>query len=758
MNTFHGLAMVILLFFTAPSSRCAEDKVRDIVPPFPEFADAHPRQVRDGGIVLPFIVKQGDARVFWDFPLHQGALQDATSLVLDSSLSVEGIVSGVTVQLRCGSTWYTAQIAIPNAQRGRVAVPLSRFNDGAGTVCDSRDADTLRISIWQPPSQGSGSFFLYRLQARRDVIALVDTGDDAARARCRALFDRAGIPYAEIGDDFTQARNFNLVVIPTTPLAFEKNALRELKKAVREGVQLIVFYTASQEVASLLEVFPGVWKGGDAKSAWISMVPESQQLAGFSERIPHETTNVIPPYEGKDAVAVAFWSDSNGHQTKLPACVWSTKGVWFSHLPPLPTRPATEFLRRICLRYEPNLAERFAVKALMDNEPLLERVPQGAEALVRTIRDTVQNRESLEAIPQRCSELRDFVAADYLRSVACPTGEVRAVWDARAPYRSEATWGKVLDNLRTLGINTLFAQAGNGVSSDSGFDGASGFSLKQLSAKAQESSVSVHAWLYTLSVEGFTKRELAGLAACNRLVVSQDGSPKNWLCPRNSENRAQIINRVLMLAESGAEGIHLDYMRFPDETGCFCKTCRSTFERRSLGKKVKNWPADVIGTGVYSEAYRAFQIQSVTELVSGIAEVLRKPGVRVALSAAVFPEASSAAMLGQDWPAWVASGQVDFVCPMTYQTDEAVFASQISRAVIACAGRRDRILPGIGTTADVPGPDAYGAAQQILELRKRKCRGFAFFSLDELLLNSILPFLELMDDDAKQSRRISDGE
>ncbi len=742
MNTLHGLVTALFIFLMAFSCHCADYKTVNILPPFPELSGSFTNRSEADGLVIPFVLKDGEGRASWDFPLRGDVLEGTTSLVIDASLSVNGFISGMTLQIRSGLTWNTARIPLPESHRGRVAVPLSRFKDEVGEACKFSHADLLRISIWCADPRATGTFLLYGLQARRDSVAIANTGDDASLARCRTLFDKAGIPYAEIDDDFTQASDFNLVVIPTTPLAFEVGALRELKRAVRTGVKLVVFYTASREISALLGISPGEWRGVPPASAWMSMIPAEKPLAGFSERIPHQTTNIIPPYERPSAITVAVWSDSVGHETKLPACVVSEKGAWFSHLPPLPTRPAAEFMRRICLRFEPRLAESFAVKALMDNAAVLDASPKAAEILVNAIKESVLTRTKIEGVPQRCSELRDFIAADLVGSVLAPTGEVHAVWDARAPYRSEATWGKLLFKLGISGINTLFAQVGNGVSSDTAFDATSGLSLQKVCEKAHESSVSVHAWLYVLSLEGTAPSDLATLTAQGSLVTSQDGSQKPWLCSVNLENRKQIIARSVTLANSGVAGIHLDYIRYPDDAGCFCASCRAAFER-SRGQKVAYWPFDVTGTGVYSRAYRGFQTQSITELVASLSDAVRKSNSGVVVSAAVFPDVPSAAALCQDWPGWVGAGLVDFVCPMTYQTDSMVFASQVDRAIAACAGRADRVLPGIGTTADVAGPDAYGAAQQLLEARKRKCLGFAFFSLDDLLLNSILPFLTL---------------
>lgn len=715
---------------------------RDVLPPFPPISGSQPS--RGSEVVLAFSTPTEPGRVYWDVPLAGGMREGETSLELEAELSSESLLAGMTLHLRCGGTWYTARIREPRSVRGRATVPLARFRGDSGQSCDPSEADRLRLSVWLSSPKASGVLKLYGLRALRDVVAIATTGDEKALERTRTLFEVAGIPYAEIGDDFTEARGFRLVVIPEMTDATEEHEAKNIQKASRDGTAFMVFYTDSQLISTVTGIRPGSWHHVEPESAWTAMLPDAKRMGGFSARVPHETNNLIPPYEGEGAAAVAWCADEVGAPMRLPACVVSERGAWFSHIPPLPTRPAVELTRRICLRFVPELAEVFAVNALMENAELIEAVPSPSGKIVEAIKTVVEKRSGIEQIPQLCSDLRDAGAGKLQRTSPAASNEVHGVWDPRASSRSLASWKKTAAKLQGNGINTVFALAQIGWEPLFAPNVPEPLKapLERYAVEAAGVSVEVHAWMYTLCLEGYAKNKKDRLEAEQRLMVSADGRTLPWLCPVNAENRALLVAGAVNLARTGVSGVHLDYIRHPETGGCFCGESRKAFERKT-GAKVKQWPTDVTGDGELAEQYHAFQTENLTELVGEISRAVRgvRKGIRV--SAAVYPEADSAAKLCQDWPTWLSTGLVDFICPMTYASDENRFSTQMDRIFAACLGREGAIVAGIGTTASEPGPDAYGAARQIVACRRRGGGGFAFFYLDDMLIDSILPALTL---------------
>jgi len=115
------------------------------------------------------------------------------------------------------------------------------------------------------------------------------------------------------------------------------------------------------------------------------------------------------------------------------------------------------------------------------------------------------------------------------------------------------------------------------------------------------------------------------------------------------------------------------------------------------------------------------------------------PAIR--FSAAVFPSPAAAATRGQDWPAWVREGLVDFVCPMIYTENGDAFAAALDTCAAALSNPAATLVPGIGTGADESQLDASGTALQVARVRARRLAGFAFFAVDDELCASILPRL-----------------
>ena len=71
-----------------------------------------------------------------------------------------------------------------------------------------------------------------------------------------------------------------------------------------------------------------------------------------------------------------------------------------------------------------------------------------------------------------------------------------------------------------------------------------------------------------------------------------------------------------------------------------------------------------------------------------------RPGLVV--SAAVVPdEAQAVSQKFQAWPAWLARGIIDAVCPMAYTPDSRIFRQQVERARAVAGAERD-VWAGVG--------------------------------------------------------------
>jgi Uncharacterized protein conserved in bacteria len=190
------------------------------------------------------------------------------------------------------------------------------------------------------------------------------------------------------------------------------------------------------------------------------------------------------------------------------------------------------------------------------------------------------------------------------------------------------------------------------------------------------------------------------------------------------------------------DGIHFDYIRYPDENTCFCDGCRARFEQR-LGRKLDNWPKVVRQDQETAKAWHKFRQDQISLVVRGVAERVRKLPRRVEISAAVFRNAKSDPVtVGQDWRLWCEQGWLDFVCPMDYVDSPEVFRSMVASQGKACG--KARLYPGIGMSCWKDPCDPMNLAMQIKMIRAEGYGGFTVFNFDRYA-ERVLPELGLRE-------------
>jgi len=108
------------------------------------------------------------------------------------------------------------------------------------------------------------------------------------------------------------------------------------------------------------------------------------------------------------------------------------------------------------------------------------------------------------------------------------------------------------------------------------------------------------------------------LRAANRTQVSRDGLPIDWLCPSHPDNFALETNSMMEVVRNyDVDGIHFDYIRYPDSDYCYCPGCRDRFQSQT-GQTVTNWPADVLAAGTLRNGYLDWRRAQITRLVAAV--------------------------------------------------------------------------------------------------------------------------------------------
>jgi uncharacterized lipoprotein YddW (UPF0748 family) len=220
-----------------------------------------------------------------------------------------------------------------------------------------------------------------------------------------------------------------------------------------------------------------------------------------------------------------------------------------------------------------------------------------------------------------------------------------------------------------------------------------------------------------------------------RLQVDKEGKEVLWLCPSHSENfKLELESMLEVVRKYDVDGIHFDYIRYPDANSCYCEGCRKRFEEEK-GVKVENWPQDVI-TGPLKELYADWRREQITKLVKAVSEEARKIKPSIKISAAVFQDYPNCReYVGQDWKLWIESGYLDFACPMDYTDSNEKFESLVKNQKEIIKGKIP-FYPGIGAFI-IP---VEQVLQQIEIARKLGADGFIIFNYDTRLVE-YLPFI-----------------
>jgi uncharacterized lipoprotein YddW (UPF0748 family) len=361
---------------------------------------------------------------------------------------------------------------------------------------------------------------------------------------------------------------------------------------------------------------------------------------------------------------------------------------------------------------------------------------------------------------------------------AAASREIRALWVVRTTLTSREAIAKMVASARASGFNTLLVQVrGRG---DAYYQGsieprapalAGRDALDPLAetiALAHEAGLEVHAWINVNLVAGLdlpTSREhviyrhpewlmvpaalAADLAAVNvrgpeylgrlaRYARSRSGEVEGlYLTPVVNAAAEYSTKIVRDIAERyDVDGIHLDYIRYPEEDFDYGVQTLSAFRqtvvpeldnetRRSYDARLTHEPA-IYARG-FPERWRTFRSDRLTALVARIRVAVRAARPTAIVSAAVAPDPGEAATRRlQDWRRWLDRGLLDVVCPMAYTPDGDVFEAQIAEARLAAGSVP--VWAGIGAYRLTPAQIGHNVQTS----RRLGVDGVILFSYDSL--------------------------
>ena len=639
-------------------------------------------RLEPGRFSLPadFSVLKAD-RACWDFPIRMDMCRES-GLAFDFLCSGDESISGINIYLKSGDGWYTGRL-MPSVEGGwhRVVVRKSAFVRTEGKVAGWRNVSALRISAWRCGKDkvelGIGN--LSFLDEDAPLVGVVR-------------------PDSCICDPKFRSEMKNLAKFSSCTLsAIEKAGIPtveisdvELDASAVKGLKLLVFPYNPKLPKGKAQTVRDFVAGGGKLFACHSTDLEIRKALGLDEKL----------YRARK------WQSSS----ETPSV--ERNGFYLQHV----------------WRYSPAESARQAYGLLSRvSDEWKEKIDVALANAERKVREDIA---WVARQPSKSGEWRAF----WCHSARGVKGYD---WDGSIRLLKENGFNAILPNLAWGG--TAFYQSE--VLPVSPTVATEGDAFKDCIAACRKYGVECHVWKVCWNLGRAADKDVVKkFSADGRLQRDADGKERNWLCPSRPENLALETEAFMELARMRPDGIHFDYIRYPDDSHCFCDHCRKCFETR-IGRRIPDWPKDVIcGTNaILTAQWHKFRCDNVTALVRGVSERVRKETPGVKLSAAVFDKPSWASVrIGQDWSSWCRDGLLDFVCPMDYS---GLFRPMVASQKRVLEGCPVKLRPGIGLSCwEDMRKDALEVTRQIGVVRELGLDGFTVFNFD-LRAAAVLPIL-----------------
>ena len=684
------------------------------------FACAHaaePDDPRPGEVrIVAGFSTNGAGRVYRDFPV-EGGMEDADGIEFDFRCDGLAAFSSFTLYFKSGGGWYVAKFAPEHGGKWtHMKIGKRSATDSEGKPSGWKDVTAFRVCGWRGASMDAAirvaNIKTYRVDARVVVLRTAsDSSSGTWAGRVASSLSALGVASRQVSDcDLKEAdlKGIRFVTLPYNP-RLAKGATDLLKGYVAGGGKLLVCYVLTKEVANLVGVRNvGSFVPDSTGNAIAGFLRTGAGLEGQPEFSPQGSWRAVRVEPLPGGEVVAHWAGrcgEGGRQFRslgVPALIRTPSGIYMSHIW--------------------NGGSSGAPLRLMQSI-----VGTLAPDLKGTMEEKARDMERRVAEQRRAAKM-----------VGLKDGELRAVW-CHTPYGCDAEhdWEASVKLMKENGYTDLIANLCWGgmafyrsqVLPVSPEVATSGDALDLCLAACRKHGVRLHVWKVCWRMSSkVTAKYREEMRAAGRTQVLFGGKDNTgWLCPSNPENQRDEVETMLELARRGVDGVHFDYIRYPNADGCFCEGCRRRFEGR-YGVKVAKWPAAVRKDADLAAKWHDFRCDNISKVVKEVAGRLHGRS-KVQISAAVFNAVDSChKTVGQDWAAWCRNGWLDFVCPMDYTKSAEIFAGMV-RHQMQRAGKV-KVYPGIGLSCwPDDGENIRRLGEHIEVVRKLGLDGFTVFAL-----------------------------
>jgi len=686
-----------------------------------------------------------------------------------------------TFYLHAPGGWYVASFT--PATRGWSTIVIGKSDTRAeGTPAGWGAIDALRLSVWRGQYVNTELYLANLAVDGADAPIAILRAESAGAVEEQGVatytktiagaLDALGLPYVIVSDlDATadRLRGKSAVILPYNPNMPDAVA-GVLAQYLADGGKLLVFYLLPSKLAALTGINVGQHLKQPNAGHFAEIRAEGGGLPGQPVAVRQASWNIMhtTPVAGKSRV-VANWFTGKGEPTGEAAILASDNCVFMTHVLLGDDLAAKRMLLIAVLgNLDDGLWERAAefslrqagtlgpytsyaeaaagIRALARDNPRAQAALAEANTGQRKAVSAAGERR-FPAAMQAAAQTHQALLLAYCAAQTPLAGEHRAWWCHNAFGVPGMTWDEAIKTLADNGFTAIMVNMlwGGVAYYDSHVlpvapeVAVQGDQLAACVAACKKYGVQCHVWKVNWNMSARTPAEfLAKMQREGRTQVAYDGTPEpSWLCPSNPMNQQLEIDAMVEVAtQYDVDGIHFDYIRYPNVDYCFCAGCRARFEA-AIGKTITNWPADARNDPVIRQQWLDFRRDNITRVVAAVHDAVKKVKPNVQISAAVFANwQADRNTVGQDWKLWCERGYLDFVCPMDYTSSNTQFETLIGQQR-AWAGKVP-CYPGIGLSV-WPALDATQLFDQINITRRLGTGGFTIFNYNTAEAADIVP-------------------
>jgi uncharacterized lipoprotein YddW (UPF0748 family) len=694
-------------------------------------------------------------------------------------------VAHFNIYFQSGSGWYSGSF-FPDSPSQWNTLEIEK----AGLRIEGHPAgwnniSTIRISAWRGRDENT-EFYLGGLRGYgvlgQDASVAILRADSVSGEESRSVTEftanvagqlgALGIRSATLSDvDVTaaQLRLAKLVVLPHNP-SLPDHAAEALLDYLNHGGRVLAFYRLPPQLNAAVKIAGGEFIRGQFSA--IQFKPDA--LEGTPLTVGQHSWNLVAakPVPGSSRV-LAEWLDNKGMTTGYPAVIASQNCILMTHvllkddaankrlmlmamvgqLAPevLKTSVETEIARIGRVGKAKNFDD--AVELISRGAKNGKRVRAGIES-ARRMREDARNLTAqgkyIEG-SQKAEAANAQLVESYARAQRPLKREFRAFWCHNASGVQGMDWDAAIKRLAENGFNAVVP---NMLWGGAAFYPSKvlpvapevaekGDQIAQCLAACRKYGVRMHVWKVSWNLGAHAPAAFVEqMRREQRLQKNSRGEEEPWLCPSHPANQKLEIDSMVEVARNyNVDGIHFDYIRYPDGDHCFCDGCRERFSK-AAGVKIRQWPRDVMADGPYRQQWLDWRRNNITSVVQAVSEQARRVRPKIKISAAVFRNwPVDRDGVGQDWKLWCERGYLDFVCPMDYTENDAQFDVWVASQKL-WAGKTP-VYPGIGASSSSSLLGSDRVIGQIRIARKYKTGGFIVFNYGTTEATELLPMLGL---------------